>query len=161
MTLIFDHYLFFTFRSKSIGFFRNQKSRIYWNTTLKGITIELNYIYFLFLSHREEFDFIEKLVTLTTSLLFVCYCCARFTIGKLGIVENKEILFTLFTLLYILSILNLLYWGLSPPAVHLVAEVRLKGLTPNFFTILYPAVTPVLWLQLCALRFQDTDLLRN
>ena len=82
---------------------------------------------------REEFDFIKKLVTLTTSLLFVCYCCALFTIGKLGIVENKEILFILLTLLYILSILNLLYWGLSPPAVHLVAEVRLKGLTPKFF----------------------------
>ena len=115
LTLIFDHYLFFTFRSKSIGFFRNQKSRIYWNTTLKGITVELNYIYFLFLSHREEFDFIKKSVTLTASLLFVCYCCARCTIGKQGIVENKEILFTL---LYILSILTLLYWGLSPPAVH-------------------------------------------
>ena len=114
LLLTIEFYLCFIHRTKSIGFFGNQKPGTWKDTNLEGITTELNNIYFLFLSHREEFYFVEKWLTLTASLLLLALLCLRFSIGKQGIVEDKETLYSIILSHILNQFLTLLYRDLSP-----------------------------------------------
>ena len=133
LLLIIEFYLCFIHRTKSIGFFGNQKPGTWKDINLEGITTELNNIYFLFLSHREEFYFVEKWLTLTASLLLFALLCLRFSIGKQGIVEDKETLYSVILSHILNQFLTLLYRDLSPSRSTLGSRGKTKRSYPKIF----------------------------